>query len=285
MSDISTVQKALGAIFPPTRLEVLTDGRRTGHREWSIVVHPRGDGDLAAVLKLARHHEIPLRIGGRAVSGKPRVTPGGAIRVDMTGMDRVVSLEEESLLIRVQAGISIAVLKSRLSEKRLMMGWSIYSERPHTLGAVLAGRVAARWGARFGRPQDTLRSMTAVLPDGGIVGSPAAPRRAAGPDMSAIMVGTEGRLGVISEVSLRVFPWPSDREILSLDLSLNALERLHELLGGTSLPHLLEVDEENGSGQAILALAGEKSEVVRLRSFAVDTLQCQWTWNPASTAL
>ena len=103
------------------------------------------------------------------MSGKPRVTPGGAIRVDMTGMDRVVSLEEESLLIRVQAGISIAVLKSRLSEKRLMMGWSIYSERPHTLGAVLAGRVAARWGARFGRPQDTLRSMTAVLPDGGIV--------------------------------------------------------------------------------------------------------------------
>ena len=281
MSEITTIQKALSGIFPPTRLEVLTDGRRTGHREWSIVVHPRGDGDLAEVLKLARQHQIPLRIGGRAVSGKPRVTLGGAIRVDMTGMDRVISLEEESLLIRVQAGISIAVLKSRLSEKRLMMGWSIYSERPHTLGAVLAGRVAARWGGKFGRPQDTLRSMTAVLPDGGIVGSPAAPRRAAGPDMAARMVGTEGRLGVISEVTLRVFPWPADREILSLDLSLSALARLHELFGGSNLPQLLEVDvNEDGSGQAILALAGEKSEVVRLRSFAVETLGCQWDVEP-----
>lgn len=281
MSRVAEIQKALSGIFPPTRMEVLTGGRKSRKNDWSIVVHPRGDGDLASVLRLAKSENIPLRIGGRTLSGRPPVTPGGAIRVDMTGMDRVISLDEESLLIRVQAGISIAVLKSRLSEKKLMMGWSIYSDRPHTLGAVLAGRVEPRWGARFGPPQDSIRSMTVVLPDGGIVSSPPAPRRAAGPDLGALMVGTSGRLGVISEVTLRVFFWPQYREVMSTDVPVESLERLGQLFRGRHQPYLVEVDvPAEGDAQCIVAFSGAKSAVLSLRGDFVENLGGKWEVEP-----
>ena len=74
MSDLLTVNKALSALFPPTRMEVLTAGRKAGKNEWSIVVHPRGDGDLSSVLRLARTEGVPLRIGGR------RLPVGGVAR-------------------------------------------------------------------------------------------------------------------------------------------------------------------------------------------------------------
>lgn len=281
MSDLTQINKALSSLFPPTRMEVLTAGRKTGKNEWSIVVHPRGDGDLSSVLRLARTEGVPLRIGGRTINGRPPTTPGGAIRVDMTGMDRVISLDEESLLIRVQAGISIAVLKSRLSEKRLMTGWSIYSDSPHTLGAVLAGRVAARWGACFGPPEGSIRSLTAVLPDGGIVSSPPAPRRAAGPDLAALMVGTHGRLGVISELTLRVYPWPEHWEAISMEFQVEQLRTLGAFLRRGYLPNLMEVDvQPDGNVQCVVALSGMKSNVVTIRTEMVEQFGGSWEVEP-----
>ena len=281
MSDLATINKALANLFPPTRMEVMTSGKISQKNEWSVVVNPRGEGDLASVLRLARTERIPLRIGGRTEQGKTPVTAGGAIRVDMTGMDRVISLDEESYLIRVQAGISIAVLKSRLSERKLMMGWSIYSAQPHTLGAVLAGGVAARWGARYGKPADSLRSLTAVLPDGGIVSSPAAPRRAAGPDLSTLMVGTHGRLGIISEVTLRVYPWPEHREVLSMEFEAHKLRNLGRVIASGISPNLIEIDVgEDGIAHCIVYLTGATADVVRMRTELVQSVDGTWEVEP-----
>ena len=163
-----------------------------------------------------------------------------------------------------------------------MTGWSIYSDSPHTLGAVLAGRVAARWGACFGRPEDSIRSLTAVLPDGGIVASPPAPRRAAGPDLAALMVGTHGRLGVISELTLRVYPWPEHWEAISLEFQVEQLRTLGAFLRRGFLPNLLEVDVQgNGDVQCVVALSGAKSEVVTMRTEMVEHFGGDGKWNLA----
>lgn len=264
MTVFKALNREVSRLFPPTRHEVFRAGGDSEGDEgdWSIIVHPRGEGDLSKLLQLAGELKVLVRIGGRTPEGKPPLTRGGAVRVDMTGMDRVLDLDEESQLIRVQAGISIAVLNSRLAERRLITGWSMYSAEPHTLGAVLSGVVPLRWGTRYGDAAKAVRAMTVALPCGGILTSAAAPRRATGPDLSTLFLGTHGRLGIIGDVTLRVYPWPEEQRVYTATMSVKELGRLRGFLGQVHAPHLLEVSvDEGGNGMVTASFHGKGAEV------------------------
>jgi FAD/FMN-containing dehydrogenase len=264
MTVFDDLNREVSRLFPPTRHEVFRSGMRGkgDDGEWSVIVQPRGEGDLSKLFQLAGTLNVAVRIGGQTPDGKPPTTREGAVRVDMTGMDRVIELDEESQVIRVQAGISIAVLDSRLAERKLITGWTKYTSEPHTLGAVLSGVVPVRWGVRYGRATDAVRSMTVALPCGGVLTSAPAPRRATGPDLGKLFLGTRGKLGIISDVSLRVYPWPEVQRVLTGTAGLDVLPRLRQLLNEGPSPHLLEVDvDSKGNANVSASYHGTGGEV------------------------
>jgi FAD/FMN-containing dehydrogenase len=267
MTDVfKNLSRQLKGVFPAARIEILP-GARDDEHAWTIIVHPRGEGDIFKTVRIVGEEGIPLRVGGRTPDGRPPIIPGGAVRIDMTGMDRILELDDQSHLVRVQVGVSVAVLQSRLAERELMLGWSTHGETPHTLGAVFSGAVPVRWGARHESPTAGVRALKAVLPGGGVITSTPAPRRATGPDLKQLLLGTRGRLGILSEVSLRVHPWPEAQLVVVADVPVGRITGLGTVLQEQVRPHLLEIDVgSDGAAHVMASLHGTAAEVSAARS-------------------
>ena len=274
MTDVfHALSRSLKGVFPAARIEILPGGSE-GEHAWTIIVHPRGEGDIFMTVRMVGEEGIPLRGGGRTPDGRPPIIPGGAVRIDMTGMDRILELDEQSHLVRVQMGVSVAVLQSRLAERELMLGWSIHGETPHTLGAVFSGAVPVRWGARHESPAAGVRALKAILPGGGVITSTPAPRRATGPDLKHLLLGTRGRLGILSEVSLRVHPWPEAAQVLTATGQAERIPELGQVLQSHVRPHLLEIDvASDGSAEVMASLHGTASEVEASRGALAEVLK------------
>jgi FAD/FMN-containing dehydrogenase len=261
---LAHVVAELGRFLPPARLDVEPRGVHLAQREparWTVLVRPRSEEDIRAVVLVASKAGVALIIGGGTAHGRPAPREGGSVQLDMTGLERTIDLDVRSQILRVQAGVSVAALRNRLHERRLFTGWTLSSEDPHTLGGVLSG-VAVRWGARYGSPFDNLRGVVAVLPDGTIYREPVAPRRAMGPDLASLLLGTRGKMGILVEVAMRVMPWPAVSTVVELDLPTSRLIDLRGLFDAGLVPHLLECTaDSNGAARVSASLHGRAAEV------------------------
>ncbi len=256
MTERKKVIDALSKVFPPVRMEVVPAGLTWHSPEevpWGVVVRPRDVDDIARTLRLGRRLGVPVVVGGGTAAHAVPTRGGGVVRIDMTGMDRVIELDPASRLIRVEAGMSMAVLASRLAEHRFFCGWELTTDDPHTLGGILSG-VPTRWGARYGSPAAAVRGLVAVLPDGTVYRQCAAPRRACGPDLGRVFLGARGRLGVVVDVTLRVFPWPRAMRTVQWKLAVGAAGALRDAFHAAGTPHWLEAHAP-GDGAMIVSLS------------------------------
>lgn len=101
-----------------------------------------------------------------------------------------------------------------LDELGYMLGHEPQSLAISTVGGWIATRACGQLSARFGGIETLLAGFTAVLPGGRIVRSKTVPRRAAGPDVASLLIGSEGTLGIVTEADLRITPVPAAREDL-----------------------------------------------------------------------
>ncbi|GMV40938.1 MAG: hypothetical protein AMXMBFR64_26540 [Myxococcales bacterium] len=267
MARLADVMADLVRHFPSGRLQVHPPGAewdRMDSGAWSIVASPHGEEEVCRTLQVAERFIVPVAVGGTQGFGGTRVRPGGVIRIDTTTMGSVVSIDVASSLVTVQTGISVAVLESRLAERRLTLGWSPAWSDPHTLGGVLAGAVEDRWGPAHGGVAAAVRALTVVLPDGSRAWSRLSPRRATGPDLTSLALGTFGRIGVVTGATLRVFPRPAARLVLTADTrDPGAVVRgVGALLRTCCRPHLIELTgRPDGSATLLLSLWGTDTAV------------------------
>jgi alkyldihydroxyacetonephosphate synthase len=181
------------------------------------VVRPRSTGEVAEVLRWAQETStaiVPYG-GGSGVCGGIAVATG-AVVVDLERMDRISALDEESLLVACQAGVRGPDLDAALRASGHMLGHEPQSMGISTVGGWVATRACGQLSARYGGIEDVLVALEAVLPGGKVVRSKATPRRAAGPDVAALMVGSEGSLGIVTEATLQVAPVPDESAHVSL---------------------------------------------------------------------
>lgn len=190
------VQRAVGLEPPPPR----------------VVVRPRSSGEVAAALVLLGELGVPVVPygGGSGVQGG--ATPGTAAAVlDTGGLDRIIGLDEENLTVTVQAGVRLAALEAWLGERGYTTGHYPQSIDLAQVGGLVATRSSGQFSTRYGSIEDLVAGLEAVLPDGHVVRVASQPRRAVGPDLRQLWVGSEGAFGVITEVTLKVVPRPPDR--------------------------------------------------------------------------
>lgn len=179
------------------------------------VVLPASHAEVRAVLETcgaARVAVVPFGGGTSVVGG---VTPRregfeGVVTLDLSRLDAVVGIDERSLTATLQAGLVGARAEEALAARGLTLGHFPQSFERATIGGFAATRSAGQASTGYGRFDDLLERVRAATPAGDLdLGR--GPASAAGPDLRGLVAGSEGTLGVVTEVTLRVRPAPAAR--------------------------------------------------------------------------
>src|ERR1700674_1791654 len=152
-----------------------------------VVVKPHSDEEVAPVVRLANHYQVPVVPwgGGSGTQGAAIPTRGGIV-IDLTGMDRIIEVDERSLTVTAEAGVNGKHLEAELNKKGLMLPHYPASAEFATVGGYVAARGSGVLSTRYGKIEDLLLSMRVVMPTGEIVDTLAVPRHAVGPDMAPL---------------------------------------------------------------------------------------------------
>ncbi|GAA2228129.1 FAD-binding oxidoreductase [Herbiconiux moechotypicola] len=182
-----------------------------------FAVRPGSTAEVERVVQIASDYKVPVitRGGGSGTQGGT-FAPYGGISLDLGRLNAIVDLDEESLVVTAQAGLEGPVLEQTLNEKGLTLA---HYPGSYHLGATLGGYVAARGSGvvstKYGKAEDMVLQVEAVVPPGRTVKTLPVPSHASGPDLLQTFVGSEGTLGVITELSMRLDPLPEARAFLS----------------------------------------------------------------------
>jgi len=176
------------------------------------VVQPRNPAEVAAVVKLARKHGTPIVPygGGSGVVGG--ATPeDGALVIDLRRMDQLLEVSDEALTARAQAGLLGGEFERLLNARGYVSGHYPQSLALASLGGLVATRSAGQFSTLYGNMEDLCLGLEVVLPNGEIARLLPTPRSATGPQLRELFLGSEGTLGIITEVTVRIFPKPEAR--------------------------------------------------------------------------
>jgi D-lactate dehydrogenase (cytochrome) len=217
MLTVGELAPALGkALGDPTRVTVgdserdLHAGDLTFHEPHrpDVVVYALSTDEVAAVLALAQEHRVPVTPFGAASSLEGHVIPvAGGISLDLTRMDRVLSIDADDLTAVVQAGVPRSALNRAAGGHGLF--FPVDPGADATLGGMAATNAAGTTTVRYGKMRAHVLALEAVLAGGAVIRTGSrAPKTSAGYDLSGLLVGSEGTLGVITELTLRLHGIP-----------------------------------------------------------------------------
>lgn len=172
------------------------------------VVFPTSTEEVSAIVKLCAEHRRPIVPFGMGSSLEGHVNAiHGGVSIDMTRMTKVLRLSPEDLDITVEAGLTRLKLDAHLKNTGLM--FPIDPGADATIGGMAATRASGTTAVRYGTMRDNVLGTTVVLADGRIIKTGGRARKSSsGYDLTRLMVGSEGTLGVITELTLRLYGRP-----------------------------------------------------------------------------
>ena len=173
-----------------------------------VVAFPESNDEVAAVVQICRDHLIPvIPFGaGTAVEGHVQATRGG-VSLDLLRMNKVLDLQTDDLDCRVQAGIRRLALNDQLEKHGMWL--PVDPGADAAIGGMAATGASGTTTVRYGTIRENVLGLTCVLADGRIIQTGGRARKSsAGYDLTKLMLGSEGTLGVITEVQLKLQPLP-----------------------------------------------------------------------------
>ena len=177
------------------------------------VAHPQSTADVETLLKLASEHDlivIPFG-GGTSVAGhiNPQQGSRPVLTIAMSKMDQLIDLDIESQIATFGAGTQGPAVEAQLDTHGYRLGHYPQSWELSTLGGWIAARSSGQQSLSYGRIEQMFAGGTLVTPKG-VLNIADFPASAAGPDLREMMMGTEGRAGIFTEVKMRVQQQPEE---------------------------------------------------------------------------
>jgi alkyldihydroxyacetonephosphate synthase len=219
----------------------------------AAVAMARSTQDVAEVLAFAERHGINVvpRTGGTATEGGLETVVSDSIVLDGSGMDRILSIDAYDMQATCQCGVPLQALEDRAREVGLTTGHSPQSKPVAHMGGLVATRSIGQFSTLYGGIEDMVVGLEAVFPGGEVTRIKNVPRRAAGPDIRHVVIGSEGALCFITEVTVKLFPYLPENNVFlgwTLESMKTGFEVLREVMVAGYKPSVARLyDPEDGA--------------------------------------
>ena len=172
------------------------------------VAFPRSEGEVSEIVKVCCRYRVPVVGFGTGTSLEGHVNaPMGGVSVDFGEMKRVMAVNAQDLDCVVEPGITRKALNEELRDTGLF--FAIDPGADASIGGMAATRASGTNAVRYGTMRDNVLALKAVMPDGSIISTGQRARKsAAGYDLTRLLIGSEGTLGLITELTLRLHGLP-----------------------------------------------------------------------------
>lgn len=216
--DARAIEELGKLIGDPARVSTAEDDLTACARDESLhrphrpdaVVWAKSAAEVSAVLRWANRNGVPVtpRGGGSSLEGNPIPVRGGIV-LALERMDEVVALHEADLQICVQPGVIYDALNEALAPHKLFFPPAPGSSDVATVGGMVANNSSGMHALKYGVTGDYVLALEVVLPSGEIIRTGTRARKSvSGYDLVSLFVGSEGTLGVITEITLKLFSLP-----------------------------------------------------------------------------
>jgi alkyldihydroxyacetonephosphate synthase len=241
-----------------------------------FVVWPEDAEEVSEIVKIANDEEVPIVPFGEGSGVLGGAIPvNGGIVVDLKRLNKI-TIDDENLTVTAQTGINIMDLERELNIKGYTMGHYPQSMYCSALGGNLSTKAAGHFSTKYGKVDDMVISLKAVLPTGEIIQSKNVPKSSTGPSVDRLLLGAEGVLGIITEATLKIWPYPEERALSSFAFENlgDGLESVRKILRKGIYPavarlydedetirHFYQTPEAKGKCMLILVMEGDRDLV------------------------
>jgi len=176
------------------------------------IVYPRTTEETALLLSMCNKHRINVipRAGKTATEGGLENWKENTLVVDARDLNQIIKIDEYNMQATVQAGVILQGLENELNQRGLTTGHSPQSKPVAKYGGLVATRSIGQFSTLYGGIEDMVVGLECVFPDGHVSRIKNVPRRAGGPDIRHIVIGSEGSLCYITEVTVKIYRYFPD---------------------------------------------------------------------------
>jgi len=205
------LRSLLGARLVTSGSDLDLHGRNETHFPFmppDAVAYPETTEEVAAIARICHAHDCPMIAWGTGTSLEGHsIAPKGGVTIDFSRMNRVVEVNAEDMDVTVQPGVTREQLNTELRATGLF--FPVDPGANASLGGMASTRASGTTAVRYGTMRDNVLGLTVVLADGQIIHTGTRARKtSAGYDLTALFVGAEGTLGLITELTLRLHGQP-----------------------------------------------------------------------------
>ncbi len=181
-----------------------------------VVVRPRKTDEVSRVVKVCAEHHIPITpIGGRTGLSGGALCVHGGVGLALDRMDRIVEIDERNLQVTVEPGVITQVLQDAVAAKGLYYAPDPSSKGSCTIGGNIAENAGGPRAVKYGVTRDFVLNLEVVLPSGEVIWTGANTlKNSTGYDLTRLIVGSEGTLGIITKAVLRLIPLPKENRLM-----------------------------------------------------------------------
>lgn len=177
-----------------------------------VAASPTTPQQVAEIVKLANELRVPVTPwgGGSGVQGAANADQGGIV-LDLRKLNRVRSIDHQSLTCVVEAGKVCQEFEADLNPQNLSFTHYPASTEWATIGGSIAARGSGVLSTKYGKIEEHVLNVEFVTPTGELVTTPSVPRHAVGPELTQLLVGSEGTLGIITAATVKLHYLPKKR--------------------------------------------------------------------------